>query len=80
MSQIGVFLGRDEPSRLFRLQQGVTTSVGAALFLRNGGDMRTLLNNADKAMYRAKRTGALRLSVLQPEHGGPDRDMPATAS
>ncbi len=50
----------DALSEPFRLQHGVvsiTTSVGAALYPTDGGDMRTLLTRADTAMYRAKRQG-----------------------
>ncbi len=58
----------------FHLDTGtalVTTSVGAALYPENGDDFSTLIQKADKAMYRAKNLGRNRYCFFEdpaPKH------------
>jgi diguanylate cyclase (GGDEF)-like protein len=40
-----------------RGEVAVSTSIGVAIYPRDGEDMETLLSNADTAMYESKRTG-----------------------
>jgi diguanylate cyclase (GGDEF)-like protein/PAS domain S-box-containing protein len=47
----------------------VTTSIGVALFPRDGADAQTLLGNADTAMYRAKQYGRDNHQVYTPAMG-----------
>ena len=45
----------------------ISASVGVALFPEDGGDVETLVSNADAAMYRAKDNGRDRLQRFVPE-------------
>jgi diguanylate cyclase (GGDEF)-like protein/PAS domain S-box-containing protein len=47
----------DQPLFIDGLEQFVTTSVGIAVFPRDGADADTLIKHADVAMYRAKERG-----------------------
>lgn len=47
-----------------RLQ--ISGSIGIALFPDHGRSINTLMNNADKAMYRAKQLGRNKLAVFNP--------------
>lgn len=47
----------DEPFSLEQQEISVTASIGIALFPANGGDVDTLVSNAETAMYRAKDQG-----------------------
>ena len=47
------------PIRLGAIKVRVSASIGAALFPRDAADAETLVNNADLAMYRAKKEKAL---------------------
>ena len=42
---------------------GVTVSIGVAVLGSHGGDLGELLESADKALYRAKRTGRDRVCL-----------------
>jgi diguanylate cyclase (GGDEF)-like protein/PAS domain S-box-containing protein len=46
-----------EPMTIAGRQMVVTTSLGMAMFPRDGGDAMTLLRHADTAMYHAKESG-----------------------
>jgi diguanylate cyclase (GGDEF)-like protein len=49
----------------------VTTSVGVAIFPSDGADPETLLQRADLALYRAKRSGRNRICLYaEGEHAG----------
>ena len=43
-----------------------TISIGAALFPEHGEDLDTLIGNADRALYRAKRGGRNRVAIYTP--------------
>ncbi|WP_118179266.1 EAL and GGDEF domain-containing protein [Paraburkholderia phosphatilytica] len=47
----------DDPFRIDGIELHVESSVGVAMFPRDGRDAETLLKNADFAMYRAKTNG-----------------------
>ncbi|SDO44502.1 putative bifunctional diguanylate cyclase/phosphodiesterase [Vreelandella arcis] len=46
-----------EPYQIFDHELRITTSVGISLYPDHGTDEHTLLNNADTAMYHAKKSG-----------------------
>src|SRR5207245_177509 len=46
-----------EPFRLDEHEVAITTSIGISVFPNDGGDVETLLKNADTAMYHAKDAG-----------------------
>jgi diguanylate cyclase (GGDEF)-like protein len=48
---------------------GVTVSIGVAVLGSHGGDLGELLESADKALYRAKRTGRDRVCLANPADG-----------
>ncbi|MCH7484057.1 MAG: EAL domain-containing protein [Chloroflexi bacterium] len=52
----------------------VTTSIGVALFPRDGADAEALLRNADTAMYRAKQQGHDNYQVYLPAMSAEIRD------
>ena len=54
------------------IQASITTSIGIALFPRDGNDPEELLRNADTALYRAKWAGKNGFAFFQPEM---DRDL-----
>jgi diguanylate cyclase (GGDEF)-like protein len=54
-----------------RAKLKVTTSVGIAVYPRDGGDAQALLKNADAALYRAKTAGKDRYEFFS--HGGGHR-------
>ena len=60
------------PYQLENLQVSITTSIGIALFPRDGGDPETLLRNADIALYRAKWGSKNCFAFFLPEM---DRDL-----
>lgn len=45
------------PMRIDGLEIGITPSIGIAMYPRHGTDGKTLIKNADAAMYRAKNRG-----------------------
>ncbi|MGN6703022.1 MAG: diguanylate cyclase domain-containing protein [Burkholderiaceae bacterium] len=45
------------PMRIDDLEIGITPSIGIAMYPRHGSDGKTLIKNADAAMYRAKNRG-----------------------
>lgn len=56
------------------LELRVTASAGLALYPRDGSQVDTLLEAADRALYAAKRAGKARSHVYSPAlHGGPTR-------
>jgi diguanylate cyclase (GGDEF)-like protein len=48
---------------------GVTVSIGVAVLGSHGSDLGELLESADKALYRAKRTGRDRVCLADPSDG-----------
>jgi diguanylate cyclase (GGDEF)-like protein len=48
---------------------GVTVSIGVAVLGSHGSDLGELLESADKALYRAKRTGRDRVCLADPADG-----------
>ncbi|MBV9080512.1 MAG: EAL domain-containing protein, partial [Elusimicrobia bacterium] len=58
----------------------ITTSVGVAVYPRDGEDAETLLKNADTAMYRAKRTGRNNCQVFTPSMKVEDMEQLALAN
>ncbi|HSA60036.1 MAG TPA: diguanylate cyclase [bacterium] len=52
-----IFEALKSPIRLGRASRTVTTSMGIALFPRDGGEIKTLVKNVDVALYRAKEKG-----------------------
>jgi diguanylate cyclase (GGDEF)-like protein len=48
---------------------GATVSIGVAVLGSHGGDLGELLESADKALYRAKRTGRDRVCLANPADG-----------
>jgi len=46
-----------EPARVLGMEVAVTPSVGISFFPQDGGDLDSLLNAADAAMYQAKESG-----------------------
>ena len=59
---------------------GVTVSVGVALLDSHGASLVELLESADKAMYRAKRTGRDRVCLANPTDTIPGARDPAPDS
>ncbi len=55
------------PVKLENQELHVTTSVGLAVYPQDGGDVVSLMKNADSAMYRAKKGGRDRYCIYQPE-------------
>jgi diguanylate cyclase (GGDEF)-like protein/PAS domain S-box-containing protein len=55
-----------ETARLEGHEVSVTTSLGIALFPRDGDDAETLVRKADRAMYRAKEAGKNRYRLWDP--------------
>ncbi len=53
----------------------ITTSVGVAIFPKDGTDAETLLKNADTAMYRAKRTGRNNVQTFAPSMKAEDLEQ-----
>ena len=45
---------------------GVTVSIGVAVLGSHGADLSELLESADRALYRAKRTGRDRVCLAEP--------------
>ena len=58
-----------EQARLQGHEVKVTASLGIAVFPADGGDVATLLANADMAMYRAKALGRARVSEYSADLG-----------
>lgn len=54
------------PATVMGHRVAVSASVGIALFPDNGDNPRTLMRNADAAMYHAKRMGRSRFSYFEP--------------
>ena len=54
------------PYMLAGAQTFTSASLGVTLYPRDGGDVETLLRNADQAMYAAKRAGRNRLQIFAP--------------
>jgi diguanylate cyclase (GGDEF)-like protein len=52
----------------------LTCSIGISFFLLNGTDARSLLDHADRAMYRAKQLGGNRYSQCMEDLGRPAQD------
>jgi predicted signal transduction protein with EAL and GGDEF domain len=53
---------------------GLTCSIGISFFLLNGTDAKSLLDHADRAMYRAKQLGGNRYSQCMQDLGTPAQD------
>jgi diguanylate cyclase (GGDEF)-like protein/PAS domain S-box-containing protein len=60
-----------QPFQLEQQEYTVTTSIGIALFPKNGEDTETLLQNADTAMYRAKAEGRNKAKLFAQDNAIP---------
>jgi diguanylate cyclase (GGDEF)-like protein len=56
---------------------GATVSIGVAVLGSHGGDLGELLEAADMALYRAKRTGRDRVCLSDPADAFPGAPRPA---
>jgi diguanylate cyclase (GGDEF)-like protein len=59
---------------------GATVSIGVAVLGPHGGDLGELLESADRALYRAKRTGRDRVCLASPADTIPGTRRPAADS
>jgi diguanylate cyclase (GGDEF)-like protein len=62
----------DELSRPFHIEDhelDISCSIGISVFPQDGKDIATLMINADKAMYHAKKTGRSNYQFFAPEMG-----------
>ena len=55
------------------LHVATSVSIGIAAFPEHGRELRTVLHQADQAMYHSKKTGRNRVSVFDPASVGPVR-------
>ena len=55
------------------LHVATSVSIGIAAFPEHGRELRTVLHQADQAMYHSKKTGRNRVSVFDPAAVGPVR-------
>lgn len=58
--------------------ENITVSIGIATYPQDGKDMRTLIDNADKALYKAKVSGKDRTVAWTESLSEPLKDKPAT--
>lgn len=58
--------------------ENITISIGIATYPQDGKDMRTLIDNADKALYKAKVSGKDRTVAWTESLSEPLKDKPAT--
>jgi EAL domain-containing protein (putative c-di-GMP-specific phosphodiesterase class I) len=56
-----------QPYFIDRQEQNISASVGIAIYPDDGADMRTLMSNADSAMYHAKKMGRNNSQFFTPE-------------
>ncbi|WP_199398898.1 sensor domain-containing protein [Stenotrophomonas pictorum] len=56
-----------QPWQLGEVEVRSSASIGISVFPHDGGDMETLLQNADMAMYQAKHSGRARVRFYCPE-------------
>jgi diguanylate cyclase (GGDEF)-like protein len=55
----------DKPLEFRGIKVSTTISIGIAAFPANGGELRSVLNKADQAMYLSKKTGRNRVTSLE---------------
>jgi diguanylate cyclase (GGDEF)-like protein/PAS domain S-box-containing protein len=62
-----------KPMRIAGREVRVTSSIGIAIYPRDGGDVSTLIRMADVAMYRSKELGRNTVQLYSPEMDTPPR-------
>ena len=66
----------EQPFQIGDLQLHLSASIGISFYPRDGNDLDSLLDAADRAMYRAKQTGRSRYRFFSPlDDGSADRDL-----